>query len=384
MSGPDGGRGGDPRRVLLLGARRAALAAVKRLGLDALVLHEHEEWPDLGRPVSFDDPEEVVRAAREVIGKREVHAVLGLTERSVVAAAHVRAELSLPGIDVACALRCTDKLAMKEAIRARDVRCTDFVAVNGSAHAPELAKRLGLPVVLKRKRSSGSRGQVVARSVTELGDRLENGMLAERYVIGREMSVESFVQDGRVIFANTTEYLVPLHANIVPAALEPDMRAAVHALNAAAIAAVGVERGMTHCELFLTPDGPVFGEIAARPPGGRIMPLLRRAYGFDPWRVLFSIELGERVDVRWKSRRSAGVFMLHPGEGRVADVRGLESASSLPGVHKLVLRVAPGDRVTRRDGSGQDVGYVECVGATRDEVAAALLRAVEELRVVME
>ena len=38
-------------------------------------------------------------------------------------------------------------------------------------------------------------------------------------------------------------------------------------------------------EVFLGEEGPVFGEIAARPPGGYLMDLIPRAYGFDPWEV---------------------------------------------------------------------------------------------------
>ena len=199
--------------------------------------------------------------------------------------------------------------------------------------------------------------------------------LAERFVHGTEASIESFVAGGEVLFANPTEYLVPLHANVLPAPYDEETWRALRALNERALRAVGFARGMAHLELFLTPDGPLFGEVAARPPGGRLMHLLRIAWGFDPWRAVLELELGREPTFPARPRRTAGVWILHPGAGRVARISGRGAASAVPGVRKVRVRVRPGERIAKREGSGQDVGYIEASGSDRDAVARALARA---------
>jgi biotin carboxylase len=209
------------------------------------------------------------------------------------------------------------------------------------------------------------------------------GWLAEARIEGVEMSVESFVRDGAVVFANPTEYIVQRHANLLPAPLTPAELEPVLELNRRALAAAGVVRGITHLELFRTADGPVFGELAARPPGGRLMPLLRRAWGFDPWEAALRLELDEPFAFPERPRRVAGVWILHPGAGTVAGVEGIDAARAVGHVDKVTVRVRPGDRVEEREGSGQDIGAIRASGPDRDTVAEALRRAEACLRIAL-
>jgi hypothetical protein len=76
--------------------------------------------------------------------------------------------------------------------------------------------------------------------------------------------------------------------------------------------------------------------------------------------------------------------MLHPGPGVVRAVAGLDAARAVPGVRHVALRVGPGSRVPERLGTGQDVGWIEAAGATRDVVASALRRAFHLVRIEMD
>jgi hypothetical protein len=192
------------------------------------------------------------------------------------------------------------------------------------------------------------------------------------------------VAGGEVRFTNLTEYLVGAVANIVPAALDGDVRRAIEDLNRRALAALGIERGMTHLELYLTRDGPLFGEIAARPPGGRIMRLLHTVYGFDPWETLLRVERGEAPAIASAARRTAGVWMLHPGSGRVVHRAGLDAARAVHGVTRVVCRVREGDHVAPRLGTGVDVGWIQAEAADRDTCAAALRAAASRIDLRVE
>lgn len=385
----------DP--VVLVGYRRGALTALRRIGRQAIVLLPRgapRNVPGEGvlalREVDVrGDPAELVAAARDAIAEAGAApaAVVALAERTVVAAARMRERLGLPGNDRETALACADKRRMKEVASAAGIPTARWIEVRAETRPDGIAEALGLPLVLKPRRDSGGRGQKVVRSAEALGPALAaldpagHGHLAESFVEGVESSVECFVAGGRVAFANTTEYFVPRHANILPGALEPAVHAEVIDLVTRVIEALGVERGITHTEVFRTPNGPVLGEIAIRPPGGRLMGLIRRAWGFDPWEALLRLELGERFEFPKEPKRVAGVHILHPGVGRITAIEGVDAAAAEPNVRRVKLKVALGDVLTERVGSGQDIGSIQAEAATRDEVAEALTRACGALRV---
>lgn len=391
-------------QVALVGRRSPALAAARRAGLEVLLVAER---PARGRPGEtgsvicdlggdLDQGEErwrrcageLAALARRGEGGgqtgRSIRAVLAAGERSVLPAAVIRRELGLPGLDVATAVRCSDKLVMKQAAGAAGLPCARWVA--GDEWTRErLVARLGLPVVLKVRRGSGGRDSWVAQRREELPERLPEGWTAEGFVTGREASVESFVVDGEPRFVNVTEYLEPRWANLVPARLPPGARAAIERLNRRALRALGVERGMTHLEVFLTRRGPVFGELAARPPGGHLLELMELAYGFDPWAAWLAAELGgEPALPAGRPRQYAAVRVLHPGAGRVVRVEGLDEARRQAGVVRADLRLRPGLEVAERRGAGQEVGSIVVRARSGREAERRLQRARECLRIEME
>ncbi|MBI4613560.1 MAG: ATP-grasp domain-containing protein [Planctomycetes bacterium] len=379
------------RTVLFVGFRSGALAAARKLGLGVLLLDSAPPRAKASAALAgfapadlAGDPMAAVSAARSVLGSKRPDAVVALTEKSVVPAAAVREALGVPGVSLDAALACHDKVRMKTLVREAGIPCADWAEIGEGTRADDLVRRLGLPLVVKQRGSSGSRGTVVATDLDAVRGALQPGWMAERFVSGVEMSVESIVAGGEVLFQNPTEYLVPLWAHVVPAALALDELAAAGDLARRALAALGMARGIAHLELFRTSEGPVFGEVAARPPGGYIMDAISLAYGFDPWEALLSVELGEVPDLPREASGHAGVWILHPGPGVVAAVRGLAETRSVPGVVDVRCRARRGDRVEERVGSGQDVGRILVRAATRDAAALALREAREKLVIEME
>lgn len=353
----------DTRSVALVGRRNGALRAAKALGLDYRILG------------TSDDADDTTAAVPD--------AVVALTEAAVLPAARLRERWHLAGLDVAAATRCTDKLAMKEAVAAAGLPCAQYLPVSGRLDGPALAARLGLPLVIKKRRGSGGRDARIVRSLEEMPARVDVECLAESFVAGVEMSVESFVSDGEPVFTNLTDYVEPRWANIAPARLAPDVRAAVLETHRRAIAALGVGRGLTHMEVFLTPGGVVFGELAARPPGGHIMRLIELAYGFDPWRALLEIELGGLPDLPAAAQRSAGVRFIYPDAGVIRSVDGLDRVRGLATAVDVVCKLQPGERIEARQSTGQHRGFAIFAGGA-DAVRSDLDRAGDLLEVVVD
>lgn len=369
FSGVTGGR-----VVVVVGRRKAARSALRRLGLEMLEL-DHEPRSEQAHGGYGGAAEPAIESVRAALGDFPPAAVVAAAEGAVPTAAAIRGAYGMTGISAEVALRCHDKVVMKRVIAAAGVPCAPWHVVDETTQADELIDRLGLPLVLKEPVSSGGRGVAIGRTREEVVRGLKPGQLAEAFVDGIEMSVESLMFMGEAVFRNQTRYLEPRWANVVPAALGVRERKEIEALVDAAHTALGAVHGMTHIELFLTEHGPVFGEIAARPPGGRLMELIERAYGFDPWDALVEIELGERPSLPKDAKGYAGVYLLHPGAGEVDRVSGVEEARSLPGVMRLRVAVKPGDSVPDRIGSGQSVGELVVETDKHESCAELLLRA---------
>lgn len=372
--------------LLLVGFRRGSLRAARKLGLSPRLVHD-KPLPD---DIAVDLPAahrrmlplaQAAQAVPELLAGQAPAAVLATGEGSVIPAANIRAAFGLPGNTVDTAQRCADKITMKRAMQAAAIKTTKWRTVDPriapARQADDLIDALGLPLVVKQSQASGSRGQVIARTRAQVVDVLTTistpeSMLAEQFVHGGEMSVESFVESGKVVFTNPTAYLVPGFANLVPAPLSCELQAAIETLNAQAVAALGVERGMTHLEVYLTPSGPLFGELAIRPPGGRIMQLLQRSWGFSPWQAAIELELGRATTLPTKPKRTSAVWLLHPGPGRLKAIHGLQTAQQTPGIRQVRCRVEAGDEIKTRQGTGQDVGFIEAEGADPQAVEGAL------------
>lgn len=373
--------------VLLVGNRRSALEAAASLGLEVVLVAERkpasalaDRW--LECPFAEDTDWRAIAAVASE--GRQIAAVVALTERAVVPAAELRRHLGLEGDSPEAARRVTDKAEMKRAIAAAGLACAPFVELSGEVDGEQLVAELGLPLVLKARVGSGGRENLIIHHRRELPARVPDGWMAEAFVAGTEMSFEALVQDGQPVFTNPTEYFKVRWASIAPAALPKATLGALRRLNTRALQALGVRQGMTHLELFLTDRGPVFSELAARPPGGHLTEIIELAWGFDPWQALLRIALGERPRLPRSPRQVAGAWLLHPGPGVLRRVTGSEAVRGLAGVERLQLRAKPGSRLGVRQGSGQEVGHLLVSGPDRDTVAARLRRAFDLLTLEIE
>ncbi len=367
----------QPETLVVVGKRAGALRAAARSPLEVVLLcerrpskAERETLADY-RVLDFRTVDWEA-LARELGRTQRIRSVAAAGEHGVVPAARIREALAIPGLNLETALRCIDKPRMKLLIWGAGLACTTFAVHEDELDRETLVERLGLPMVLKDRAGVGGRNSEVARTPAEVPLTLAPDRMAERFVHGVEMSVESFVHRGEVLWTNLTEYLIPLWANVVPADLDPGVADQVLDLNRRAIRALGISRGMTHMEVFLTANGPMFGEIAARPPGGRIMELIEVAYGFDPWEAWLAVEDDALPQLVPTAQRRAAVQLLHPDAGTVASIDGLEAAASVPGVKRVHCRLKEGTRVDTRLGSGQECGHVLTVGEDRETAVRSL------------
>lgn len=366
-------------RVLVAGYRAGLCDALDRLGV-AYVIWTATPIINKRRQSQFrvrllDASQDKLREhARSFAGDGPFTHVIAGTEAGVVAASIARRELGARKSVHATILKCHDKLKMKSFLTERGVPMVDFIPGRSGMAASAIIDRLGTPVVIKDRASSGGRGIEFASSTAAVADLSGRGRIMERYIDAPEISVESFVSDSKIQLESMTNYHVKKFVNVVPAGFDADLTRRILELNRKVIRELRISWGVTHHEMYLGPDGPLFGEIALRPPGGYIMELIQLAYGFDPWMAFAMVELGRAFDFPGAARRVAAAVLLHPGEGRVAAIRGADEVHADPAVERFKLRVESGDLVRPRTGVGVDVGHVLLAADDRTELMAAVER----------
>jgi ATP-grasp domain len=146
-------------------------------------------------------------------------------------------------------------------------------------------------------------------------------LLLEARIVGREYSVETLVQSGRVVFENVTEkvtneagsnFFVEMGHTVPATNLDADESAHLLAANRAILHRLGFADGMAHAEYRVSDGGEVYlMEVAARPPGDCLLSLYHLAAGQPLEPVLISLALGEQVAYARPVRYARQVFLDH-------------------------------------------------------------------------
>jgi len=319
----------------------------------------------------------------------------------VPSVAAVAFHLGLPGISLDAATRATDKAAMRAALDKHSVAVPEWRLVSTVDEALDAARELGGALVVKPRRSSGSRGvSLIGPSDTDevvktaaaraLADSWTAGAVVERYVAGPEFSIEAVTSGGdtRIVAVTAKEVSAPPHcvelAHVQPATMSELERRVIDEVVASTIAAIGVDHAVSHTEVRLTRDGPVVMEIAARAAGGFIAShLVPLSTGVDLTAVAVALALGENPDLSSLRQAGAAVRFLCPAPGRVVDIRGIDGARRLPGVCVVDVNLSVGQVVAPLRDSRDRVGYVIASGDDASQAARRATRAACVIEVVV-
>lgn len=278
--------------------------------------------------------------------------------------AQVARRLALPHMSPAAVRNCRDKLSTRRLLRSAGVPGVKFAHVHGQEQALREADAIGYPVVLKPRSLAGSVGVVVAQDADELRalyhhamdasypglDPLD-GLVLEEFLDGPEISVDSVVYDGDVQLVNVARkrlgfppFFEEVGHLISPWHHEPwtedltDLVVMTHQ-------ALGVQTGVTHAEVRLTPAGPRLVELNGRLGGDFIPYLGHLATGVDLTAAAVDLALGRRPDVRATRNICAEVRFLYPPEDSVVRSLDVSAAADMTGVAEVIRLADPGTRL---------------------------------------
>ncbi len=299
-------------------------------------------------PSIVDEAGVIARILPELAKIGGVDRVETLWEPLVILAARLRERLGIAGMHVQQAIGFRDKSVMKDRVRRAGLRVPKFAQVSSAAQAIEAARSIGYPVVVKPVAGAGTADTHGVGSEAELRAVLETighvrEASVEEYIGGEEFTYDAVSIAGKPVFESVAQYHPrPLESRnnewISPAQIvlrDPYIPAVADGikLGRGVLRALGMQTGFTHMEWFKKPDGEVvFGEIAARAPGAKLVDQMNYANDFDIYREwarsvcwhAFESEPARRYHV-------AAVFKRAQGQGRITGVEGMQRLRRLCG-----------------------------------------------------
>ncbi|WP_129306978.1 ATP-grasp domain-containing protein [Streptomyces sp. L2] len=373
------------RRIAIIGGTPAALRKARAAGFEVVWVHHPRELPVGGLAevseallTDYREPAAVAELLRAVHARRPVERVVSMIEDGLETAATATDALGLPGTGTAVVGLLQDKLAFRSLLNARSVDPTAARIGHGEEDLRTFVETYG-PTVVKPRYGSGSIGVRVVHGPDEVPEVASwaagfglHTFLMEEYLRGPEISVEAFSYAGRhVVLAHTAketlDSLVEI-AHVQPAALTPELTAAVDDLVVRMLDAVGLRDGPSHTEVKLTPDGPRLVESHNRRGGDRIADLAGEVYGIDIDALAWLWYAGRTEPVApGEPRCGAAVRFLTAEPGVVEAVTGADAVRADPHVVDLQISVGPGDTVHPIAWSYDRSGLVIVRGADADD-----------------
>ncbi|MFC4058968.1 ATP-grasp domain-containing protein [Planomonospora corallina] len=318
------------------------------------------------------------------------------------AVAEVAARLGLPGPSPEAVRRACRKDLTRAVLQDAGVPGPRFATASSWEQAVEAATGLGYPLVVKPVDLCAGMHVRKVRDEAELraaflalegfpvnarGQRRMPIVLLEELLTGPEVSVETVSADGDVRVVGVTgkslagEPWFVESGHVFPAALDAGLAGQAAETAVAAVEALGLDRGVAHTELRLTPDGPALIEVNPRPAGNQITELVRRVTGIDLPMVHARLAAGQQPDlapVDTGVRSAAIAFLLPEHAGRITAVHGTDGLTAAADVVDWSVRSA-GHQAGEPTSNNHYLGHVMVTdtsgsgaGARAQELVAAL------------
>lgn len=378
--------------------------------------HLDDPWRDGALPVRFHDHDASLAAVLDAARERPLDGVLAVGDRPTVLAARVAEALRLPGNPPAAAEASRNKKLMRQRFSTTGLAVPWFLDVPMTADMHTVAARVRYPCVIKPLGLSGSRGVIRADNpgqfeyaaerlrallgrpdVRMLRTGLDDAMLVERFIDGREYAIEGVLTRGSfqvlAIFDKPDPLDGPFFEEtiyVTPTKLSPRTERAILDTVQRATAAIGLVHGPVHAECRVTPTGVVMLEVAARPIGGLCSKVLRFCSSDSRETVALEEVLlrhaqGQDVSAYTREHSAAGVMMIPiPQRGILKGVEGQERAREVAHVDEVRITAKMDQLLEPLPEGDSYLGFIFARAADADTTVRALREAHRRLSFQLE
>lgn len=367
----------------------------KALGCEAVVIASSADNPQLyGYEGLYDDllvadirdAESIYQAIVNSPYHGQFDALIPATDYASAVTAEAGERLGIHGTSFVAASNARNKDLARQAFLRDNVPSAKFAVVRDSEEAVIAAARIGYPVVLKPTNAASSQSvyfvenesvlreafrEIIDFKTTYMDFKVREEYLIEEYLTGPEFSVEIFLSQGEIAFAEITEkhtsdlpyFVETLH--VFPSSIYQEQRDQIIDVAKQAVLSIGIQNGPTHVELKYTQDGPKIIEVNGRPGGDNITSdLIVNAYGINIFKETILKYLAQPLDIDKKKYQASAIgYLVADRKGTVRTITGLEHLHH-EDVKRYQIDVQAGSDVDIARSSDDRLGYVIVEAAT--------------------
>ncbi|MEU8887911.1 ATP-grasp domain-containing protein [Streptomyces sp. NPDC048442] len=389
--------------LLLIGGKDSGFASIAELDIRITLLQERahltaRQTERADTLIVYDRldaalAESTALFLHEQHGSGPFDAVLSFAEQHLLTAARIGERLSIVHNPLPAVRDSRDKLLTRALLDRHGLQSVPYRSCRSLAEATAFQAELAAPVVLKPAAGSGSRGVRLVDGPAGLAPGWEYAaadgaaVIAEEYIPGPEVSVETLTLDGKHEILAVTEKITTGAPSFVetghqlPASLAPAVQEAVTTTTTALLDALGHQWGPAHTEFRIREDGrPVLIETQTRFGGDQIWQMVELVTGVRLAKATAAAMLGVATPRDAPTAQAAAIRFFAYENTVVRAIDGPDDARGLPGVVTVQLSARVGQELGPLAGSGSRQGYVLATGADRQEAverAEAAHRAVK-------
>ncbi len=363
---------------------------IKTIGIDISENPLCAEDVDAFEQVSGDNYERTIEVAK----KFNVNGVIcAATDKPLVMMARVAKALNLPFYSVDTAIWSTDKLLMKERFQQGGVPCAKGVVI--SSFEDFKREKWKLPLIVKPRDSSGSRGVIYCKDEAAVSDAIQEALmcskkgnvLVEELIDGPEYSIESLHYKGKTHVLQFTQkqttsfpYNVEL-GHIQPADLTDKQKEEIGEIINKIAAIFKFDNCASHTELKICNGKIVVIETSPRLGGdfitSKLVPL---STGINMEKLLIKIAVGEEVgedDFVPGIKRCSAIRFFNLTEGEIIFIGDLGKIKKVAGFKEYNFDLKKGDSINKITSSLNRYGWCILDASDRHELLGNLYKVME-------
>lgn len=271
-----------------------------------------------------------------------------------------------------------DKVYMKDRFNEIGLKTVDYLPVDSLEDVVEFFHKNGDKTIIFKPRNLMNSIQVY--KIENLNDIYsldidfsKNNYMVEDYCSDQEWSIESLVQDGKVIDSYVTyipnktlwasingELNCHMTVPTIPSYFKFNPKDFIQQI----VSGMNLKNGAMTIEVFIDSNGNVMpSELGWRLPGCQATTNHGLSYGFDMYNTLIDISINKPVSLKYKETiTSVGDLYLPNKEGEILDITSLEDLLSMNGVIDGQLFVKIGDYQKKRRVGNDASGWIQVEG----------------------
>ncbi|KOY81507.1 hypothetical protein ADM90_19875 [Lysinibacillus macroides] len=201
--------------------------------------------------------------------------------------------------------------------------------------------------------------------------------IAEEFIDGIEVSVESIVKDNNSVFHNVTLKKTIHNSNskyfaetghIVPADIPFSQYSQLIKSKNELIKNLDVGFGLLHSEWKINESGAYLIECAGRAPGDMIPELIYESYKFNIYEAYLKSLLNKEIENPGKNTYISSINYFELKKGRLIEIRGKSYLANHPSVVSYNFNVKEGDEIKEITNSWNRLGYFLVKAKTHEEL----------------